>query len=239
MKKFSKILALGLAAALVFGMTVQAESVNGDNSGAISEAMKNAASVPAGSVVIDGQTVTVEFKTETLDAAKFTEVKTEAEGSAAASRVKDQIKTADQNVTFVGEPKPVAAFDLVKPEGLTDEQIAKGVQVPFKLESGIKENMRYAVIHFLANGFEVLPVTVKDGMIYATFTSFSPVVIVEQEVKVETGSNDNNNNSNDQNQESSPATAPKTGETLPVAGGMALVLAAGAVFCAKKARYNR
>ena len=108
---------------------------------------------------------------------------------------------------------------------------------------------RYAVIHFLADGFEVLPATVKDGKIYATFTSFSPVVIVEQEVKVNTGSNNNdsnsnnsnnnNSNNNNQNQESSPATAPKTGETVPVAGVMALLLAAGAAFCAKKARYNR
>ena len=40
MKRFSKMLALGLAAALVFGMTAQAESVNGGNSDAASEAMK-------------------------------------------------------------------------------------------------------------------------------------------------------------------------------------------------------
>ncbi len=39
MKRFSKMLALGLAAALVFGMTAQAESVNGGNSDAASEAM--------------------------------------------------------------------------------------------------------------------------------------------------------------------------------------------------------
>ena len=239
MKRFSKMLALGLAAALVFGMTAQAESVNGGNSDAASEAMKDAATVPPSTIVIDGEEVTVEFKTEALDVATFEEVKTTAASSTAVNDVQGRIKAADQNVTFVGEPRPVAAFDLVKPEGLSDEQIAKGVTVPFKLEGGVKENVRYAVIHFLAaGGFEVLPATVKDDMIHATFTSFSPVVIVEQEVKVETVSDDDNNSSDDQS-ESSPATAPKTGETVPVAGVMALILAAGAAFCAKKARYNR
>ena len=181
MKRFSKMLALGLAAALVFGMTAQAESVNGGNSDAASEAMKDAATVPPSTIVIDGEEVTVEFKTEALDVATFEEVKTTAASSTAVNDVQGRIKAADQNVTFVGEPRPVAAFDLVKPEGLSDEQIAKGVTVPFKLEGGVKENVRYAVIHFLAaGGFEVLPATVKDGMIHATFTSFSPVVIVER-----------------------------------------------------------
>ena len=37
----------------------------------------------------------------------------------------------------------------------------------------------------------------------------------------------------------SPEAAPKTGETVPAAGIMALVLMAGAAVCAKKVRYNR
>lgn len=244
MKKFSKMLALGLAAALVFGMAVQAESPNGDNSGVSAEAMKDAASV-SNTVVVDGKEVAVEFEAPTvLEETKITAVKEAVATDTVAAQVQEAVKkvasvASNQTLTFVGKPVIKAAFNLEAPKGLSAADIKKGVQIPFTLKE-VKTNAHYSVLHYFEDGsYEVLPATINGNTIYATFTSFSPVIIVEQEVKVDTnntpsgGSNDSNNNTQN------AATAPKTGETVPVAGVMAVILMAGAVFCAKKARYNR
>ena len=253
MKRLSKMLALGLAAALVFGMTVQAAgSPDAGNSGASSEALKEAASV-SNTVVVDGKEVSVEFEAPTvLEEAKLAEVKEAVTTQTVVDQVQEAVKkvtevAANQTLTFVGKPEIKAAFNLEAPKGLSDADIKKGVKIPFTLKE-VKANAVYSVLHYFADGsYEVLPATISGNTIYATFTSFSPIVIVEQEVKVDTkapaqGDNNNNNNSNNNDSNNSSqgaAVSPKTGEAVPVAGIMALVLMAGAVICAKKARYNR
>ena len=154
-------------------------------------------------------------------------------------------------------PEVKLTMELKAPENMTAEQISKGVTVPIKPSFDIKKNgsgrmYLYFVLHHLADGtVEYLPTSVKDGVIYATFTSFSPVTIVEQMVYVSEddnggeggnggngGGTDNGSNSGSQETQS-PATSPKTGEVFPVAGFMALVLVAGAAVCAGKARSRR
>lgn len=245
MKRFSKMLALGFAAALVLGMTVQAAgSPSAGDNDSKNEVLKNEASV-SNTVVVDGQEVNVTFEApEALAPEVLTVTEQKVAETATVTKVQDEIKKSvgsNETVTFVGEPKVAAAFEVKAPQGLTAEQISKGVKVSFELKGGIKANMKYVVVHFDANGNpEVLPTEVKDGKVWGTFTSFSPVVILEQEVKVDTNNGNNNNNSgNDSQTEQSPATSPKTGEAFPVAGVMALVLVAGAAVCAGKARYNR
>lgn len=271
MKRFSKMLVLGLSAALVFGMTAQADgSVSAGEAPATAEAAKNEVTLGGSTtVVVDGQEVTVEIEAPTvLEETKYEEVKAEVKTQAVVTKVQDKIKEAvkanlkemvpdslkeqssGKTVELVGEPKVTAAFNLEAPKGLTQAQIEKGVQVPFTLKA-VKSNVIYSVIHYLAGGgYEVLPATVKGSTIYATFNSFSPVVIVEQEIKLvgedtpasSDNNNSNNNSSNDNNSSSAPqdaSKAPKTGEALPVAAVMAVVLMAGAAFCAKKVRYNR
>ena len=89
----------------------------------------------------------------------------------------------------------VAAVDVARPAGVTDEELEAGVAVTFKV-TGIVSGKTYAVLHQKADGtWEKLQAEVKaDGSITAIFHSFSPVLVVEIEDQAAT------------------ATSPKTGE---------------------------
>lgn len=246
MKRFSKMLALGLAAVLVFGMTAQAAgSTDADNSEVEAGTLEENASV-SDTVEIDGEKVTAKFEKAPLSGSQLAQAKSDVASESVIKNIQEAIKkiTGSTTVEFVGEPKVAAAFDLVAPSNLTAEQLEKGVTVGFKVDA--KADTLYSVIHYLADGtYEILGASVSGNMIYVTFHSFSPVVIVEQEVKAGTTTPDNNNNNNNNNNNDdddaaqNPATSPKTGEAAPVAAVMAVVLMAGAVICAKKVRYNR
>ena len=257
MKKFSKMLALGLAAAMVFGMTVNAA---GSPTPDQKEEMNNAANGVYGGFTAEGPVTTApiedyEVFTGAVDAATSKERDTE---------ILDVLGMTSETATVAGI-EMVQTFELNKPENWSGKPVTVTLQFDRNL---IDFTSKYVLVHITENGaVEVLPVTVSAfGEVTATFTSFSPVVLAKvtlagpkgpQGDKGDQGEQGPQGDKGDQGEQgpqgdkgdkgdtgatasaANPATAPKTGETAPVAGIMALILMAGAVICAGKVRYNR
>ena len=80
------------------------------------------------------------------------------------------------------EPELLAAFDFTPAESVKAEIEKKGkVSVTFEVED-VKSGDCVKLLHFLEakNEWETIdPTSVKDGKVTATFTSFSPIVIVK------------------------------------------------------------
>lgn len=127
---------------------------------------------------------------------------------------KEVVTKAQEQAKAIVSPNAAVlkAFDVTLPDG----DYSAGVQITFAVP-GIAAGQKIAVLHQKADGtWESLTVNhVGQDSVTATFTSFSPVAIVAYE-----GS-------------------PKTGETLPVAGILAVICLAGAAVCAKKIRFNK
>lgn len=209
MKKFSKMLALGLAAVLVFGMTAQAEgSSNTENNKPVVEGE----SYPEGvipNVVDDTEKATV-TATVTTDA------------------VKQQVKTAMGND---GRKQNVmGVVDITIPKG---ETVTVTVAVP-----GVLQHHTIAVAHLSDDGKTVIEVLKgvcnKDGFVTFTVTGGSPFAIIRvgDDSEITTAPADSTTTT-------TPGTAPKTGETVPVAGVLAVLFMAGVIVCANKVRYNK
>lgn len=214
MKRFTKMLALGLAAVLVFGMSVQAAP-------SINTSLSEIGTVSREDVKVEKYTNTAAI-----------------EKAMKNDKVLEKLGEDYQNGTKKVEV--VGSFDL------TMEDSAKW-QVVTVAVVDVKGNHNYMLFHFPdvndLTKYEVMEITeVADGNItFKLGDSASPFVLVDMGEK-EPEPDPTNPPSNDDDskpQETSPAVAPKTGETVPAAGIMALVLMAGAVICAKKARYNR
>lgn len=212
MKRFTKMLALGLAAVLVFGMSVQAAP-------SINTSLSDIGTVSREDVKVEKYTDTAKIK-EAMSNDKVLE------------NLGEDYQNGTKKVEVVG------SFDL------TMEDSAKG-QVVTVAVADVKENHNYKLFHFPdvndLTKYEVMEITgVADGNItFKLGDSASPFVLVDMGEKAPAPTNPPSNDDDSKPQETSPAVAPKTGETVPVAGIMALVLMAGAVLCAKKARYNR
>lgn len=140
----------------------------------------------------------------------------------------------------------LAAMD-VEVAGVTSEQLAQGIRVTLQIPS-VKAGNRYVVLHLpdgkeptVPENWEHLTATVtQDGYMTVTFTSFSPIVVVElsdtDSGETGSGSSDTGNSGAEAAAVSTVTTAvsPKTGEMLPIAGIMAVIFLAGALFCARK-----
>ena len=270
MKKFSKMLALGLAAALVFGMTVNAA---GSPTADQKEEMDNAASsVPTSVYTSEGYITTGPIE----DYDVFTGAVDAATSQERNDAVLESLGYTSETATVAGM-EMVQAFEVSKPETWS----GKPIKVTFPLYGiQLDSTSKYVLVHINDEGkAEVLPTTVWIGNGYAsvtaTFDSFSPVVLVKvttagpkgdtgatgpQGPQGDTGATGPQGPQGDTGATgpqgpqgpkgdtgatgaaapaANPATAPKTGETAPVAGIMALILMAGAVICAGKVRYNR
>lgn len=195
MKKLVKMLALGLAAALVFGMAVQAapststgasmEEVTGVEFKAATEgelaAAQEAVGTSLGGSVVDAfwMNVTDDFEAGTVVTVRVSGV---SRGDACYA-----YKYADDDTTF---SNVLAKIALSAGEGTVSFAPVDGC-VYLIVNTGKAS---------APAGSETAPAAPAGG---------------------------------------SAASSPKTGEAAPVAGVMALVLMAGAVICAGKARYNR
>ena len=140
----------------------------------------------------------------------------------------------------------LAAMD-VEVAGVTPEQLAQGIQVTLQIPS-VKAGNRYVVLHLpdgkeptVPENWEHLTATVtQDGYMTVTFTSFSPIVVVElsdtDSGETGSGSSDTGNSGTEAAAASTvtAAVSPKTGEMLPIAGIMVVIFLAGALFCARK-----
>lgn len=246
MKRLSKMAALGLALALTFGMSVNAaESVTTEgNAPVLSEEQtkqyeqKAADQAAATTVTATVGGVSVEIKKEPV--APQTLAQAEQVGAdkviANASSLGIKIPEGATVTTTV-----VGSANISIPEG-TD--ISKGIQLSIGI-SGIQAGKNYVLLHLTKDGVweTIKPDSIADGKVTATFTSLSPVVASEVIVLVgEEESEPWPEPRHPENAAAAPAgaaTSPKTGETLPAAGLMALICLAGAAVCAKRVRYNR
>lgn len=258
MKKLSSMLALGMALALTFGMTVSAAS---------SKATENEDYKPTETQIEVADKVITEGNASgsAVDAPADCEVKVSAEGVNPATVAEvintnviqnaldrmsdaeyqaalDKLGTvSNKNNASFAIKDPVAAVEITSnyvPEGgltleLTSPKIAPN------------DSTTYVVMHLnsVTGLWEVLiPEKVENGKVTVKFSNLSPALITETAIIVPVGedSDDDDNDSNQtQTSASAQPTSPKTAETLPVAGVMALIALAGAAVCAGRIRYNK
>lgn len=289
MKRLSSMLALGMALALTFGMTVcAAESSTTQNpdykpteteTKAAEDTIKELPTVTQDDVkatVTDstGKQVQIKVEVKPIQAATVAELQStnvtekaveslKSDGgeakvtdtiakAMAAAGLTDKVDSSTQKVTDVKiEKKPVAAAVIEIP---ADVDISKGVQLEISLPGFTpKAGSTYVVMHLGKDGWEIIaPDAIADGKVTATFTNLSPVTLNEVTFTVvpitpvgEDVNGDSESWPEPRHPEqtgsapASPATSPKTAETLPVAGVMALIALAGAAVCAGKIRYNK
>lgn len=216
MKKLSSMLALGMALALTLGMTVcAAPSVSTENSNVTNQTLAETAAKVA-STAEGGVTV--------------------APAAADVATYDEAVKvTPDSSVIGdVTVKATVAVFELNVTAGTIDAE--KGTKVTITLPE-ISGDKKYVILHKKADGAweTIKPDSISAGSIVATFKSLSPISIVEVEEKA----GDDDNDDNDSSAESGAAVSPKTGETLPAAGILAVICLAGVSVCAAKVRCNK
>lgn len=244
MKKFSKMLALGMAAAMVFGMTVSAagskDTIDAVVDG-VNTVIENAGVQDSqGNVIENAPKVEATVLPETVYNETFGNNYDEALAKVDANEAVNAAIDAAFATLNNGSDKNVYRDIIdVTVEG---EIPAGGLYVPV-LPSADGE--AYVVAHWNGTAWEVLQTKVENGAVYALFPQeFSPVYIsiltvTGEEVPDNNGGSDNNDSSSDSNNSSAAPESPKTGETLPVAGILAVICLAAAAVCAKKVRYNR
>lgn len=293
MKRISSMLALGMALALTFGMTVSAaESTTTSNpdyqptqaeteaAEAVIESLPEVTEVKPTVALKDTAgnevSVTVQpIKTETVaelqsETEKVTEkaveslkaqggdakvTETIANAMAAVNVTVEEGKAVDPASVKI-EKTPVAAAVIEIPANTVIPET--GIQLEISLPGFTPAaGKTYVVMHLGKDGWEIIaPDAIADGKVTATFTDLSPVTVnevtftvVEVKAPVEVGEDTNTNDDDDDDDNDStpaaapaaqnPATSPRTAETLPAAGVMALICLAGAAVCAGKIRYNK
>jgi len=236
-KKFASVLALAMAMTLTMGMTVCADESpvtsagntvvvapitttivepTGDEKAALDQEVSNTdanldVTLPAGASA--GKVTAGEMKS-----AKETASVVAAKAVTAGKTVKSTTVVGSKEIKFEGE---------VPAEG-----VVVGLTIP-KIDAAKK----YIILHYnkTKTAWETMGAEKVEGnTFFVRFTSFSPVVVVE--VEEEAAAADTNTNNTTTTTTTTPAQSPKTGETLPVAGIMAVICLAGAVVCAKRAR---
>lgn len=244
MKKFSKMLALGMAAAMVFGMTVSAagskDTIDAVVDG-VNTVIENAGVQDSqGNVIENAPKVEATVLPETVYNETFGNNYDEALAKVDANdAVNAAIDAAFATLNNGSDRNVYRDIIDVTVEG---EIPAGGLYVPV-LPSADGE--AYVVAHWNGTAWEVLQTKVENGAVYALFPQgFSPVYIsiltvTGEEVPDNNGGSDNNDSNSDSNNSSAAPESPKTGETLPVAGILAVICLAAAAVCAKKVRYNR
>lgn len=221
-KKLTSALALAMAMALTFGMTVCAAGspvagANADVTGQQvaadttdpadatekAELDTQAANLASG-VTADGATVTA------LTAGELKDVRAKAGDIALA--------TVSSNAVI----SVVAGADIDAPAG----------EVTINFPNFVKEaGKKYMVLHLnkATQVWETVAAKIETGVVVVNLDSYSPIVVVEVSEKAPSTNSTT----------TSPAESPKTGETLPVAGIMAVICLAGAAVCAKRARFSK
>lgn len=144
----------------------------------------------------------------------------------------DSLKAAFADSTKKIVPTIKTIVDVtVKGRTVTvDDPVTVTFQVP-----DVKAGANILVLHWNGTEWEaIVPDSVTDGAVTATFTSLSPVAIVELDVQDATAASSNNTATNTKTN----VTSPKTGMSTSVIPALALVFAAGAVVCARRTKNN-
>lgn len=239
MKKFTKMLALGMAAVMTFGMTVSAagskdtldEVVEGVNI-----VIEVAGVQDSEGKVVEGVNVEATKLPETVYNETFgknyDEVLSKVDENNAINAELDRVFATLGNGT-----KREVARDVI--DIVVEGEIPEGgLYVPV-LPAADGEG--YVVAHWNGTAWEVLKTKIENGVVYALFPQgFSPVYL---SILTVSGEENPPAPTPETQKPADPApstpTSPKTGETLPVAGILAVICLAGVAVCAKKTRYNR
>ncbi len=205
MKKFAKMLALGLALAMTFGMVVSAA----ENPSVVTKAPENV-------------TVDSEACSENL---YFVNPTAEEEEKVAevAGKVADYLPSSFVNAKVLG---------TYYVESTNGEPVKLVINVG-KVSTG-----EYYALHLKDDGTVEgirLDKPASDGTLVINLTSCSPVMILTGDYQ---GNAPAAGSTTPATPDGAAPVSPKTGETLPVAGMMAVLCLAGALVCAKKARCN-
>ena len=175
MKRFTKLLALGLAAVMTFGMTAQAKvSVNTGSSNAAGNGFTSN---------VDWSNATVQTESgQPVDVKVLDEAQVEQAKDAVTSPVVDAVVKAELGDKFQVQ-EVVTGFDVDVPKGET-----VNVSIPV---AGLEAGATYVVLHY-AYGTdkapEVITVSVVNGVVNFTVKAGSPFVLVKvgEEVEEET-----------------------------------------------------
>lgn len=175
MKKFTKMLALGLAAALTFGMTVSAAGSN-DTTQEVADGV-NVVIDAVGVQDSNGNVVDVKAEASALPEDAYNEnfgvdyddALAKVDSNDAVNAAIDAAFATLENKT---EKKVYRDIIDVKVEGTIP---AGGLYVPLLPSS---DGEAYVIAHWNGSGWEVLQTKVEDGVVYALFPqSFSPVYL--------------------------------------------------------------
>lgn len=175
MKKFTKMLALGLAAALTFGMTVSAAGSNDTT-----QEVADGVNVVIGAVGVqdsNGNAVDVKAEASALPEDAYNEnFGVDYDDALAKVDSNDAVNAAIDAAfaTLENKTEKNVYRDIidVKVEGTIP---AGGLYVPLLPSS---DGEAYVIAHWNGSGWEVLQTKVEDGVVYALFPqSFSPVYL--------------------------------------------------------------
>lgn len=157
---------------------------------------------------------------------------------------KNSIKTAFSDPRYA---EVVKVFNL----NVWDKDAYNGSEITIDMPEALAHETYY-IVHFKdAIDYEILeiiPAKVKDGSISFSVETGSPFAIVKMDPTRttfnETGEAAEPSESTTDAPASTPAapapgTSPKTGESVPVSGILAVILMAGAIVCANRVRYNK
>lgn len=222
-KKLTSVLALAMAMALTFGMTVCAA---GSSSTTASKADVTGQQVAADTTDPADANEKAELESQAADLASGVTATGATVSPLTAGQLKDvrakagdiALKAVSNNAVIVVK----AGADIDAPAG----------ELTINFPNFVKEaGKKYMVLHLneATNVWETVDAVIENGKITATFASLSPIVIVEISEKAPATNS----------AATSPAESPKTGEVLPAAGIMAVICLAGAAVCAKKVRFSK
>lgn len=246
MKKFSKMLALGLALAMTFGMTVSAAYSPGEIAAAEETAKKDAEAVK----IPEDATIYVGDKESNLkpvirptSGGTYLDVTNHAVKEDTTKKIQDSVAaTLSGDQELKGAPVVLGAVD-VQIWNATPEELEAGVKIPLTIPGGVKAGTRYIFLHRNAMGvWETIVGSVDGDVVYVTLHSYSPIVIVAQEYKdkeKEPDKKPDQPSQPDNSGSSNTPVSPKTGEAMPVASILVVVCLAGAAVCAKRVRSIR
>ncbi len=248
MKRFSKMLALGMAAAMMLGMTVNAAG-SPDTESVDAAIVVDAAIKEGGIQDSEGNVVTgVDVTAEALPTDAYDDVFGNSyEEAIAKADASEAINNALQDVTNNKFGADTSYYSWIIEVSATGTMPTGGMYVSLV---PVTDGAEYVVGHWNGTAWEVLQTKTENGYVYALFPEgFSPVYLA-----VLTLANDDNPAPSNPDDSTPPASndspadngggntttpvSPKTGETMPVAGILAVICLAGAAVCAKKVRCN-
>lgn len=184
-------------------------------------------------------TVIIEAVSDTTMEATVAEIKQQLNDIASVAKQigSDELEKAATDETKTVKPEVVVVAEVKAPEGVEVSE-ENPITITFPVE-GIKAGANVMVLHWKGNSWELIkPDKVNDGEVIVTFTSLSPIAIIEVEVDEKSTGNGAAPapapTATPAPSDNAGVTAPKTGEPVSALVVLTLMSAAGIGICGKK-----